>query len=708
MLIVFLLVMRPLDVYINIDKLINHNFESSQDYFLLKEEFKLGLNTLIIFQKENAAFSENELCIIRKWSVIQPLKIPNINNSLSPLFLRKTEYITDSTSFDKLLFSNIVNLNCENPGSNTSPLTTVDQTPWKNLLVHSDQKDFLHEFNITDTKEADFEVKIVPEITQKLMDSFNTLKIPEVKTHWLGDATYQYYMARGLAINNALNIVIGILILVLFRCFFGTWSSGFIFIGTLLFSSIILFSLMSLTHTPIDILNNCLILLLTVSSLGDFAFLSHHQLYNNEPGGHWMSSFKSVILPSFFTSLTTFLGFISLYTSEINVIKRLGLWAGISGAIEWIVVMIILPPFLKIILKEKSWVNRDKIINFLPLESLGKLSIPRKWSVALISLILILPFTFNKILISDIPTNLFKKDNPFRQGIDYLADTRGFKGDVSLVLNDKLNVPNNKEILKKISQFSNVARIEDPYEIKSFFVDGLATDQKKLVEDSLKETTQYQRFFSDKRARAIIYLKEIEMKDINHMRIKVQKEICPNEECSLSGALVAYADFSQEVPQTLFDSFILSLGLVFFIILGLAYYTGNISRFLPLFATSFWGVALTLILMAVIQVRVNFVTCVVISILVGISGDNTIQYILSGMDNQKKGLTEGIELRSGGSVITTFIMMSCSLIFLFYYFEPPKVFGLLLIFGFLASLAGDLWLLSGLLPKEKSPESRPE
>jgi len=99
-------------------------------------------------------------------------------------------------------------------------------------------------------------------------------------------------------------------------------------------------------------------------------------------------------------------------------------------------------------------------------------------------------------------------------------------------------------------------------------------------------------------------------------------------------------------------------------------------------------------------VRVNFVTCVVVSILVGMTGDNTIQYILGSMDSDEDPLMNGIKERSGGSVITTFIMMMCSTIFFFYYFEPPRVFGGLLIFGFLASLAGDLWLLQGLLPEK--------
>lgn len=685
---------KPLPVFITVDKLINKHFETSQDYFRMKDEFKLGTNALVIFQKMDAPFNEKDLCFIRKWAVTTPMQIPILQNTMSPLFLRQAEYKKGVDGFDQLLFKPIVPLQCDSP-TEANPLVAIDQTPWRGLLVRQDQKDFMHEFNLEDRGEQDFEIKTVPSAAQSLMSS-----APEIKSFWLGDASYQFFMAKGLQINNALNGVIALFILVFFRCFFGTWKSGFILIGTLLYSSLILFSLMSLFHIPIDILNNCLILLLTVSSLGDFAFLSHHQLNNNDDDS--MIAFKKLVTPSFFTSFTTFIGFVSLYTSDIDVIRRLGLWAGISGMIEWVTVMFVLPPFLKVTLKNRSWVNKEKTINLLPLHLLERIRPRRKVSLILLSLLLFLPFTFHRIYISDVPSELFKKNNPFRQGIEYLQKTRGFKGDISLVFNDKGRVAINNEIIEKLRKHPNVARIDSPYEIKNFLMHNLNDEQKSLVEDGLKSTIQYQRFFSDKRARAVVYLKEIEMKDMNVMRHMISRELCPNQECALAGALVAYADFSQMVPETLLDSFLLSLVLVFICLLGLAYYTGNLKRFPALFATSLWGVGVTLVLMAGVQVRVNFVTCVVVSILVGMTGDNTIQYILGSMDSSDDPLESGIKERSGGSVITTFIMMMCSTIFFFYYFEPPRVFGGLLIFGFLASLAGDLWLLKGLLPENSS------
>jgi hypothetical protein len=78
------------------------------------------------------------------------------------------------------------------------------------------------------------------------------------------------------------------------------------------------------------------------------------------------------------------------------------------------------------------------------------------------------------------------------------------------------------------------------------------------------------------------------------------------------------------------------------------------------------------------------------------TGDNTIHYIIAGLNSD---LNNGIKDRAYASIINTITMASCSSIFLLYYFEPPKIFGMLLIFGLISSLIGDYILLKGLIKK---------
>jgi predicted RND superfamily exporter protein len=103
-------------------------------------------------------------------------------------------------------------------------------------------------------------------------------------------------------------------------------------------------------------------------------------------------------------------------------------------------------------------------------------------------------------------------------------------------------------------------------------------------------------------------------------------------------------------------------------------------------------VAFILVLLALTQFKLNFVTCVVLAILVGMTGDNAIHFLLGGSN-----IEEGIEEKQGASVLTTTIMSLCCVVFFFFSFQPPRILGILLIFGLWGSLAGDLWFLKSLI-----------
>lgn len=686
---------KPLELHLTIDQLINKDFQSSIDYFSLKKEFHLGKSSTVIIEKENGNFTDLDLCRIRSFSQQVIITEPSFSNYFSPLYLRKTNFKMKNGS-NYLNFPYLLNLNCDQATNTPTNLTNLYHTPWNDYLFSKDQKSFIHEFDMKTIEGSNFEIETVPQKAIVIEKIFKPLS-QRFNLHWIGDITYQRYFKEGLDFNNNLNILILVIIGIIFKIYFGTFVSTFIFVLTVIFSSFILFALMSLFHTPIDILNNCLILLLTVSSLGDFVFLSSKEMTNSN---HWLESFKEIITPSFFTSFTTFIGFISLYTSEIEVIRRLGIWGGISGLIEWFTVMIILPPFLKIFLKNRSWVQKNYQRNFLKIDQFINPKLSSRLSKILLLFVITIPFSIKHINVNDRPDQLFKKDNPFRNSIEYLSSHFGFIGDVSLVFNDKNVANKNISKIELISKYSLVSKVENPYHSLDYYTKETPFKYKDLIQNNLKETLQFKRLFSDQKARAVVYLKDIDMKKVEHLRQYVRNQLCADQSCYLSGSLIAYADFSQKVPNTLIESFVISLLLVFVILLFLAYFTHNLKHIFKLSLTAFWGVAITLFIISIFQIEMNFVTCVVISILVGMTGDNTIQYILAGMDSN---LESGVSERSDASIINTATMIACSGIFLLYYFEPPKTFGLLLIIGLLTSLIGDYWIFLGLF--KKSPKN---
>lgn len=103
------------------------------------------------------------------------------------------------------------------------------------------------------------------------------------------------------------------------------------------------------------------------------------------------------------------------------------------------------------------------------------------------------------------------------------------------------------------------------------------------------------------------------------------------------------------------------------------------------------------LVVALFQVEINFLTAIFSSILVGICGDNAIQFLLA---SRKKNLSENIDSRGPGALIIAFIMFCAGLSFLMSYFQPVRILGVLLSFGLLSALIGDLWGLRLLIVKK--------
>ncbi|OUR93689.1 hypothetical protein A9Q84_19695 [Halobacteriovorax marinus] len=690
---------KPFKLLITIDELLNKSYQTYQEYSDLKEDFEVMPSVFVIIKKQDSVLNEADLCHIRGWRNKVNFNTSNIYYSISPITLRKTSYVKEQNGeFPKLLFNPLLRFNCDLPRTDNSILSPIATTPWKKIFSNDDYSDFGINITFSEKDELNFQSKVIPQLVRKMKIFWSeTEKLyPELKAYFIGEASYHQEMSDGLKKNFKLNIIISVIIIILFKAFLGTWSSSLIFLGTLILSTGILFGLMSLTGTPIDILNNALFLLLTVSSMGDFIFLSNFQSRN--PDKHWKEAFLNNALPSFLTSLTTFVGFISLYSSDLDIVKRLGLWAAVSGVIEWIVIFLVLPAFLTFLKSDFKWIDSQKVFKIISINWISKINFPRKLTYLLLVAYLFIPYSLNHLNVSDVPLELFEKKSSYRVGMEYLKESRGYSGDVSLVFKDFSDEEFNQEVLSKIKALVNVVKIESPYLMLSYFTEGLSPLNQKVVRRSLRTSPSYKRLISEPEARAIIYLKSTDLKSINDMRIYVNEELCTSKRCHLSGLHVAYADFSQEVPKTLLRSFKLSLAIVFMIILTLSFMVKNIPVF-KLSMTTFWGVAIVICIMSVFQIKINFITCVVISTLVGLTGDNAIHFILNGIKGNN--LDQGIDEKSEASIITAIIMSITSLTFLFSCFNPPKVFGVLLFVGFLLSLLGDLYMLKSIMRKSR-------
>jgi predicted RND superfamily exporter protein len=141
------------------------------------------------------------------------------------------------------------------------------------------------------------------------------------------------------------------------------------------------------------------------------------------------------------------------------------------------------------------------------------------------------------------------------------------------------------------------------------------------------------------------------------------------------------------------ESFALSIFFVLMILLWLLRIENKLTYFLPLALSSLMGPLAILSLISLFQIPVTIVTSIFLAVMVGLAGDNAIQFLFGSEGD----LSSGVQGKASSSIVVTILMMAGSLMFLFQSLLPMKIIGGLFILGFLINLVGDLWGLKRLL-----------
>jgi len=122
--------------------------------------------------------------------------------------------------------------------------------------------------------------------------------------------------------------------------------------ATVITSVALLLGLMALCHQKIDLINNVIPSLLLVYGIADSIHLLHR--YYEEVGRGLtqrealLVTIRHMALACFMTSFTTAVGFFSLTTATIHIIKTFGLFAGVGILIAYLVTILLLPILLSL------------------------------------------------------------------------------------------------------------------------------------------------------------------------------------------------------------------------------------------------------------------------------------------------------------------------------------------------------------------------
>ena len=540
--------------------------------------------------------------------------------------------------------------------------------------------------------DPDQSARFYKSISTSLQDSgldFNlTGKLP-------AEREFRELIKRDFLLYLVLSLGISVLILLLLYR-----RAIFIFLPVLvgIFSLVIVFSIMALLLFPISIMSVLLPPLLLFTSTSDtIHLLNAVRRFGLENG------IKKVIKPTFLTSITTALGFLSLLWINVEPVRQFGTAAAVGVLVAFFLTYSIVP-FILHRGSSKSSANQKTIHFINPLRYKKRIGIIGSL-ILLLSLFGTTQLEIDAYLLDDLPDRSAIKGS-FQRMDETLG---GSKPWLLLAWTDKGRIwdENKVKSLKKIEKF-----LVNKYGIERLITPLSAFEYSRTI-------------YPDRQDRAIDLAKTLSrnFSDTSMIFSGFIPEIGSKATMERNNEFREFLDQSVEVKNLharitgttyLIDKshHLLSEKLIY----GLITAVLTVSVFLGIFFRSWkWGLIalipnlLTLIVIAgiigLLGIPLQLSNAIIFSVAFGVVVDDTIHFIASYRQLERsKSRSERIVMtlnNTGSSILyTSVVIMSGFAIFLFSSFGATFYMGLFMVLAVLIALLVDLIFLPVILPKD--------
>ena len=433
------------------------------------------------------------------------------------------------------------------------------------------------------------------------------------------------------------------------------------------------------------------------------------------------------------TSLTTSIGFLSLLSTNIVMIKEFGFLVAIGVLIAFLVSIFLIPPLLILMdntypLKTKS---SKKGIRYYILKQIVEVNKNHHFIILIISSILIALFIYfaskvesNSALLDDLSSGnelfddmKFTEENmgavfPFEVIITAKDEKNNFiengiANSRIIVFVDKIQKKINSipEIRKTISVVDYLDIIHDnfneEFEEKSYLNDELIFQYFVLNEDIFQNLINFE--YSKTRISARI-------KDINSTRAKeIVKEInewksenIPDDiQISLTGTTLMALKVNDYLVNNLIISFLIAFGVIF-VSMGFLFKSLKLAIFSMI--PNLIPILFMAAIMGIFDIKLRPTTAMTFAIAFGIAVDDTIHYMVRFRQELSMNNGNFIEANSetifstGNAIISTSLILGCGfLVMVSSNFLPSRDFGFLSAITMFGAIIGDLFFLPTML-----------
>ncbi len=637
----------------------------------LKEDYAFEDKLTLVVNKKTP-FNDEDYCKIKNWLRNEVNTNQDIAGYTSLFNLRVPEF-----KDGKLFYPSIIDSPCEK----AVDYVTLKKHPLLTMFSTSNLTDFIIHFEIVKSEKefrhGIYDYKALDKIIESAKKNLPFEILPG------GTLFFQSSVLDGIHFTNVINIAASVLLFAGYYLFYRSFLGAFTLLAVILITNTMIKAGMAFFGHMIDPLSSCIFLMITVSSIEDYILFSFLVFKRKVP---FNQASKKLLLPSFLTSLTTAIGFGSLAVSSNPSIVHFSIWTSFGAMFEWVAMFLIIPVFVNMFPKIKARIeNHPRPKRIVP-SQLITYTPPKVIAIVIALIPLAIIFMYDKANLSYSPYDMFTKDNPISKFREHIQTTRHSEGELSIIFND-LNL-NIEDIVEKVKKDPAVAGVFSEVDINKE-IELFPEYLRPLIFEDFKRTDLGKLFISYKTKRIIAYIKSYDTKDVPVVVSRIQN-ICGNS-CTITSEIIVSKDYAVGILQTLYDSAISGFFSIMLLIFWLVM-TLSKKHTVQVLLSTLWASFMLLILVVAFQFKINVVTCVALSVLIGLAGDNVIQFLLL----QKDTLSNSVEEVGEASTENFILMLILSSTLFFSYFQTPRTLALLMMIGIVLMFIGDLWVLNGL------------
>ncbi len=506
---------------------------------------------------------------------------------------------------------------------------------------------------------------------------------------------------------------------------------------TVLISVVFLLGLMSLFRQELNILSNVIPSLLLVYGISDSIHLINRYYEELDRGLGKRDALLVVIrrmgLACFMTSFTTTVGFLSLYTASIEIIKTFGLFSGIGILIAYLVTIIVVPILLSLRpVPRRKWNEHkgDDVIDSMMI-FIGLLN--EKYPKILISLGVIL-FTLSTLFCFQVNIETYilqelTEDNPLVQANHILEeDMMGILPYQIQIAAGGENMSLKPDFLAQVDQLQAFVASQ-PWILKTLSIVDILKEMHQVMNGNdpafyrIPETrelvAQYLLLYgmaggqedldvllTPDGSYVRLSAQGVDMGTSNYFELKNRTEkkaaslFEPPVSCHVTGRSLLATRAMNNIIRDMLVSFFFAFAIIF-VVVSLLY--RSLRAGLIIMIPNVIPLVVTMGFMGFFGITLRLSTVVIFAVCLGMAVDDTIHYLTRFREELIRTGDYVISMHntlctSGRAItLTTVIMVSGFLVFMSSGFKATQDFGLLSSVALTSSLLGSLFFLPAAL-----------